>query len=79
MTAWLESLDMPEPLRALQPRTPCPFPAAVRAWNLMGGALDIAAMPTLAEVLRVRDPERWLAQLETLREHQRARAQAQNA
>lgn len=76
MTVWLESLDLPEPLRALQPRTPCPFPAAVRAWNLMNGGIEVAALPTLAELLGVRDPERWLAQLETLREHQRERAQA---
>jgi hypothetical protein len=42
---------------------------AIQAWNVMGG-LDWAALPFVAEMLGVRDPEILIAQLVTIRDEQ---------
>ena len=46
--------------------------AVIEGWNLMGGTLDWQALPLLAELLGVRDPELWIRGLVQIRDHRRA-------
>jgi hypothetical protein len=48
----------------------CPYPIAVKAWNIMGG-LDWNALPIVFEILGVDDPETVINQLVTIRENGR--------
>lgn len=40
---------------------------AIQAWNMMGGALEWDALPTVCELLGVEDPELLIRQLVQLR------------
>ena len=69
MTRWLEQTQLPPQLR---PAAPDPATGqAIRAWNLMGG-LDWAALPTVADLLGIRDPDILIHQLVVIRDTQAA-------
>jgi hypothetical protein len=40
---------------------------AIRVWNLMGGELDWAALPVLAEMVGIEDIEQLIVQLAAIR------------
>ncbi len=42
----------------------------MRAWNLMGGEINWAALETVAEVFGIADIERFVFELEALRDWQ---------
>ncbi len=44
---------------------------AIQAWNWMGGAIDWAGLPLVAEMLGIEDLEILVAQLAALRDWQR--------
>ena len=46
--------------------------AAVKAWNLMGGQLDMAALSFMCELLGVHDVESFFIDLVMIREHMKA-------
>ena len=70
MTSWLEQLQLPQQLRPAIPDSATGL--AIRAWNLMGG-FDWAALPTVVDLLGIRDPDILIHQLVTIRD-----VQAQN-
>ena len=45
---------------------------AVRAWNLMGGAIDWAALEVIQELYGITDPELFIHHLAAIRDHQAA-------
>lgn len=63
--AWLDAARMP----VKPPPTPPEFAPAIKAWNMMAGTVEWSALPILADTLDVRDPERWISQLLTIRDH----------
>lgn len=44
---------------------------AVRAWNMMNGAIDWQALPIVSEVLGVSDQEQFIYELLAVRDYQR--------
>ncbi|HET8870271.1 MAG TPA: hypothetical protein VFM48_07485 [Aquabacterium sp.] len=44
---------------------------SITAWNLMGGCIDWAALPLIAEMLGINDPEALVLDLVTIRDHGR--------
>jgi hypothetical protein len=44
--------------------------AAIRAWNLMGGAIDWTALSVIAEMLGVEDVEAFVVRLAAIRDWQ---------
>lgn len=56
----------------LQPATPDPLTAlAVKAWNWMGGEINWAGLPLVADLLGIDDLELLIVQLAAIRDHQR--------
>jgi hypothetical protein len=57
----------------MQPGEPPPVPRefrlVIRAWNLMGGEIDWAAIPILCPMFGITDVELFVVQLTTLRNH----------
>lgn len=49
---------------------PNPAPLATRAWNMMGGSIDWAALPVVIEMLGITDAERLLVELFAIRDFQ---------
>jgi len=45
---------------------------AVRAWNLMGAQIDMAAMPFICELFGVHDVESFYLDLVAIRDHLKA-------
>ena len=43
----------------------------MRAWNLLAGVIDFAALSVVVDLLGVGDPERLVAQMVVIREFQR--------
>lgn len=43
---------------------------AVRAWNMLGGCIDWAGVPLVAEILGIEDLEVLVTQLQTIRDFQ---------
>jgi hypothetical protein len=43
---------------------------AIRGWNLMGGTMDWAALPVIAEILGVDDMESFIQRLVAIRDWQ---------
>lgn len=53
---------------------PCPSPEALAIWNLMGGEIDWAALPLLAEMKGVQDIDLVIIGLTAIRDHFRSQA-----
>jgi hypothetical protein len=64
----LESSQLPPGIRPKQPDTATAL--AIRAWNWMGGQIDWAGLPMIAELLGLDDMELLINQLSALRDWQ---------
>lgn len=63
LIAWLETLD---------PDNPATIPletSAIRAWSMMGNELNWQAIPIIAELLGVEDPEMFVNDLISIRQY----------
>jgi hypothetical protein len=66
MTEWLESADLPIK-STVAPDVSVVL--AVKAWNMMNGAIDWLALDAVTEIFGMTDIECLLAQLEKIREY----------
>lgn len=64
--AWLEALQLPEHVRSggQDPQ----MAMSVQIWNLMGGQIDWAGLPVLAETLGIMDVEMLIFHLVAIRD-----------
>lgn len=63
LIAWLETLDPDKPVTL-------PFETtALRAWSMMGNELNWQAVPIIAELLGVEDPEMFVNDLIAIRQY----------